>query len=63
MLKLNVFHNGPFVRPEQQRVARVSKSVLKMGTLLPRYPVLGYSDSRMVPQTFRGSALTFQEVA
>ena len=42
--------------------ARVSKSVLKMGTLLPRYPVLGYSDSRMVPQTFRGSALTFQEV-
>ena len=41
---------------------RVSKSVLKAGTLLPKLPVLMANDSRLLPQTFEGGQLNLQEI-
>lgn len=41
---------------------RVSKSVLKAGTLLPKLPVLMANDSRLLPQTFEGGQLNSQEI-
>lgn len=41
---------------------RASKSVLKLGTLLPKLPVLLANDSRLLPQTFKGGQLTSLEV-
>lgn len=36
---------------------RLARSTLKVGTLLPRMPVVMYNDSRLLPQTFRGAWL------
>ena len=33
---------------------RISQTQLKVGTLMPRVPVLMYEDGRLLPQTFRG---------
>ncbi|WP_342247436.1 OprD family porin, partial [Pseudomonas sp. OTU5201] len=41
---------------------RASKSVLKVGTLLPKLPVVQYNDSRLLPQTFQGGHLNAMEL-
>ncbi|WP_028239289.1 OprD family porin [Stutzerimonas azotifigens] len=41
---------------------RVSKTVLKVGDLIPKLPTILPSDSRLLPQTFRGGMLTSQEI-
>ncbi len=41
---------------------KTSNSVLKLGTLTPRLPVLLANDSRLLPQTFRGGQLNVQEI-
>lgn len=41
---------------------RASNSVLKVGTLLPKLPVLMANDSRLLPQTFAGGQLNVQEL-
>ncbi|MCO2075320.1 outer membrane porin, OprD family [Pseudomonas aeruginosa] len=40
---------------------RVSKSTLKIGTLLPKLPVVQYNDTRLLPQTFQGGLLEVNE--
>lgn len=42
---------------------RFSKTELRMGTLMPRNPVIGYSDGRMLPQMFQGTQLTSKELS
>lgn len=37
--------------------ARLGKTVVKHGTLLPKTPVLVYNDARLLPQTYQGSQL------
>ncbi|WP_353741296.1 OprD family porin [Pseudomonas fluorescens] len=41
---------------------RVSKSVLKLGTLQPLLPVATYNDTRLLSSTFEGGLLTSQEI-
>ncbi|SDV11613.1 OprD family porin [Pseudomonas mucidolens] len=41
---------------------RISKSVLKVGTLEPRLPIALSNDSRLLPQTFRGTQLSSQDI-
>ena len=41
---------------------RASNSVLRIGTLLPKLPVLMPNDSRLLPQTFRGGQLSMREI-
>jgi hypothetical protein len=41
---------------------RVSKTVLKVGDLIPKLPTVLPSDSRLLPQSFRGGMLTSQEI-
>ncbi|AYC33470.1 OprD family porin [Pseudomonas cavernae] len=41
---------------------RASKSTLKVGTLLPKLPVVQYNDTRLLPQTFSGGALNSMEI-
>ncbi len=41
---------------------RASKSVLKLGTLMPKVPVLLANDSRLLPQTFEGGQLNSLEL-
>lgn len=43
--------------------ARVSKSTLMLGTLMPRMPTLLANESRLFPQTFRGGQLVSEEIA
>ncbi len=42
---------------------RVSKSVLKLGTLQPLLPVVVYNDTRLLGSTFQGGLLTSQEIS
>lgn len=42
---------------------RVSKSVLKIGTLQPLLPVATYNDTRLLGSTFQGGLLTSQEIS
>ncbi|MGE8409489.1 MAG: OprD family porin [Pseudomonas sp.] len=42
---------------------RASKSVLKLGTLIPKLPVLMPNDSRLLPQVFQGGQVTVQEIS
>lgn len=42
--------------------ARISKSELKVGSLLFRSPMVSANDTRLLPQTFRGALLTSQEL-
>ncbi|WP_249676492.1 OprD family porin [Pseudomonas abieticivorans] len=42
--------------------AKISKTELKLGTLLPKLPVIMYNDSRLVPQTFQGGQVTSNEI-
>ena len=41
---------------------RVSKSEGRLGTLLPKLPVVTYNDGRLVPQTFEGGQITSNEI-
>lgn len=41
---------------------RASKSVLKVGTLLPKLPTVLANDSRLLPQTFEGGQLTSLDI-
>ncbi|WP_137823463.1 OprD family porin [Pseudomonas sp. D(2018)] len=41
---------------------RASKSTLKLGTLMPKVPVLLANDSRLLPQTFEGGQLNSLEI-
>lgn len=41
---------------------RVSKSVLKAGTLIPKLPVLMSNDTRLLPQSFQGGQLNSMEI-
>ncbi|SDS96053.1 outer membrane porin, OprD family [Pseudomonas oryzae] len=43
--------------------ARISKSTLHMGTLLPTLPVVSYNNTRLLPSSFTGGLLTSQEVS
>ncbi|WP_434456211.1 OprD family porin [Stutzerimonas urumqiensis] len=42
--------------------ARISKSTLKVGTLIPKLPTVLPTDSRILPQTFRGAHLNSSEI-
>ncbi|WP_416422918.1 OprD family porin [Pseudomonas sp. App30] len=42
--------------------AKISKTELKLGTLLPKLPVIQYNDSRLVPQTFQGGQITSGDI-
>ena len=42
---------------------RASHSVLKLGTLIPKLPVLMPNDSRLLPQVFQGGQVTVQEIS
>ncbi|KPC56116.1 Porin OprE [Pseudomonas amygdali pv. morsprunorum] len=42
--------------------ARVSKTEVRVGTLLPTLPVVTYNDGRMVPQTYLGGQITSREI-
>lgn len=42
--------------------ARISKSVVKVGTLIPKLPTVLPSDGRLLPQTFRGTQLTSTDI-
>ncbi|QLC74793.1 OprD family porin [Pseudomonas sp. LPB0260] len=41
---------------------RVSKSVLRLGTLQPWLPIAIYNDTRLLPSTFQGGMLTSQDI-
>jgi len=41
---------------------RYSKSELRVGTLMPKLPVLSYSDGRLLPQMFQGTQITSGEI-
>src|SRR5690554_5984600 len=43
--------------------AKLSNSVLKAGTLMPKLPTVSSGDSRLLPQTFTGVHVNSQEVA
>ena len=42
--------------------ARVSKSTLRVGTLIPKMPTVLSNESRLLPQTFRGAYLESKEI-
>ena len=41
---------------------KVSNTVLRIGTLMPKLPTVLPNDGRLLPQTFRGSQLTSKEI-
>ncbi|MFP3996586.1 OprD family porin [Pseudomonas capeferrum] len=42
--------------------ARLGKTVIKHGTLLPKTPVLVYNDARLLPQTYQGTQLVSSDI-
>ncbi|MBE7376552.1 OprD family porin [Pseudomonas sp. AL-54] len=42
--------------------ARLSKTELRVGTLLPKLPVVNYNDGRLLPQLFEGGQITSREI-
>jgi hypothetical protein len=42
---------------------RISKTEARIGTLLPKLPVVSYNDGRLLPQTFEGGQVTSSEIA
>ncbi|MBL0841591.1 OprD family porin [Pseudomonas mediterranea] len=42
--------------------ARVAKTILKYGTLLPKTPVLIYNDARLLPQTYQGLQVSSSDI-
>lgn len=41
---------------------RVSRTVARFGTLLPKLPILTYNDGRLLPQTYEGMQVTSNEL-
>ncbi len=41
---------------------RVSKTEARLGTLLPKLPVVVYNDGRLLPQTYEGGQITSNEI-
>jgi len=41
---------------------RISKTELRLGTLLPKLPVVNYNDGRLLPQTFEGGQINSSEI-
>ncbi|MDR6957932.1 hypothetical protein J2W43_001913 [Pseudomonas brassicacearum] len=42
--------------------ARVAKTTVKYGTLLPKMPVLIYNDARLLPQTYQGTQVSSTDI-
>lgn len=42
--------------------ARLGKTVVRHGTLLPKMPVLVYNDARLLPQTYQGTQFTSTDI-
>ncbi|EJL03337.1 MULTISPECIES: OprD family porin [Pseudomonas] len=42
--------------------ARLAKTTLKYGTLLPKTPVLVYNDARLLPQTYQGTQISSTDI-
>lgn len=42
--------------------ARLGKTVVRHGTLLPKMPVLVYNDARLLPQTYQGTQFTSADI-
>lgn len=42
--------------------ARIAKTTLKYGTLLPKTPVLVYNDARLLPQTYQGTQISSTDI-
>ncbi|SDA84425.1 outer membrane porin, OprD family [Pseudomonas sp. NFACC15-1] len=42
--------------------ARLAKTTLKYGTLLPKTPVLVYNDARLLPQTYQGTQISSNDI-
>ncbi|BBP59923.1 OprD family porin [Pseudomonas sp. St316] len=42
--------------------ARVAKTTIKYGTLLPKTPVLVYNDARLLPQTYQGTQISSNDI-
>ncbi|WP_460322093.1 OprD family porin [Pseudomonas ogarae] len=42
--------------------AKVAKTTLKYGTLLPKTPVLVYNDARLLPQTYQGTQISSNDI-
>ncbi len=42
--------------------AKISKTELKIGTLMPKLPVIQYNDGRLLPQTFQGGQITSNDI-
>jgi hypothetical protein len=41
--------------------ARISKTEVRYGTLMPKLPVVNYNDGRLLPQTYEGGQITSKE--
>ncbi|MDZ5605307.1 OprD family porin [Pseudomonas sp. RP23018S] len=41
---------------------KISKTEAKIGTLMPKLPVVQYNDGRLLPQTFEGAQVTSNEI-
>ncbi|PVZ20430.1 MULTISPECIES: OprD family porin [unclassified Pseudomonas] len=53
---------GNYGRAGVAAKARVAKSVLRAGTLMPKLPTVLPNDGRLLPQTFRGAQLTSKDI-
>ncbi|WP_458238773.1 OprD family outer membrane porin, partial [Pseudomonas sp. P5_A2_2] len=42
--------------------ARLAKTTVKYGTLLPKTPVLIYNDARLLPQTYQGTQISSSDI-
>lgn len=42
--------------------ARIARTTVKYGTLLPKTPVLVYNDARLLPQTYQGSQINSTDI-
>ncbi|WP_204127729.1 OprD family porin [Pseudomonas ogarae] len=42
--------------------AKVAKTTIKYGTLLPKTPVLVYNDARLLPQTYQGTQISSNDI-
>lgn len=42
--------------------AKVSNTVLQVGTLYPKLPILSYSNTRLLPQSFEGTQITSKDI-
>ncbi|MCD9118533.1 OprD family porin [Pseudomonas bijieensis] len=51
-----------FVSAGMTAKARLAKTTLKYGTLLPKTPVLVYNDARLLPQTYQGTQIISSDI-